>query len=82
MLKDLSPERAKLVRASIAKFYAADDGNADDGNTNNEAYSKEALKQEFLTEYKGLRGRFSNLFQRNTNKNNDSSSPSETTNLV
>ena len=83
MLKDLSPERAKLVRASIAKFYAADDGNDDnDGNTNSEAYSQEALKQEFLTEYKGLRGRFSNLFQRNTNKNNDSSSPSETTNLV
>ena len=38
MLKDFSPERAKLVRASIAKFYAADDGNADDGNTNSEAY--------------------------------------------
>jgi len=88
MLKKLSPERAKLVRTSIAKFYAADndDNNNNEGDNNTSStYNPEALKEEFLTEYKGLHGRISNLFQRktsNTTNNDTPSSSSETTNLV
>lgn len=45
MLRDLDPERAKVVRKAIAKFYAEDD----------EAVDTEELKAEFLTSWQGIK---------------------------
>lgn len=56
MFKHLSPERAKSVRAAIAKFYQEDDTTAD----------PVALKKELYAEWSGLQ--ISNPFASNGNK--------------
>jgi TB2/DP1, HVA22 family len=45
MLKDLDPERARIVRKAIAKFYNDEDGSADPTE----------LKKEFLTGWQGIK---------------------------
>merc|ERR1711957_1003532 len=48
MLKDLDPERARIVRKAIAKFYS------DDDSTTN----VDVLKDELMSEYKSTRFSF------------------------
>lgn len=69
MLKDLDPERARIVRKAIAKFYS------DDDSTTN----VDVLKDELMSEYKSTRFSFRKTLFRG--KNNETE-PKETTNLV
>ena len=70
MLKDLDPERAKIVRKSIAKFFDNDDDDADPA----------VLKEELMTSWSGVKiPKISNPF---SSKGGDGGEPTESTNLV
>ena len=72
MLKDLDPERAKIVRKSIAKFF--------DGDGEDEA-DPEKLKGELMQSWSALKiPKIKLPFGKSNEK--DEGSPTETTNLV
>jgi hypothetical protein len=67
ILKDLDPERAKIVRKAIANIYNDDDSNNTD-----------TLKEELMSEYKSMTGSFRSMLR----GKNETTEPKETTSLV
>jgi len=75
MLKDLDPERAKIVRKSIAKFFDNDDDNADPA----------VLKAELMQTWSGVKiPKMSMPSIKNPfgNSSSNGGGPTEATNLV
>ncbi|KAL7536714.1 hypothetical protein ACHAXR_008246 [Thalassiosira sp. AJA248-18] len=72
LLKDLDPERAKLVRKSIAKFFDGEDDDAD----------PTVLKGQFKQSWSALKMPKIKLPQFGKSKEKDDEQPTESTNLV